>query len=54
MYLSFAKSILRGQFSFDFRNGDEIIMPPFYSISGAVLSFFTGNIELSSVLISVS
>lgn len=54
MYLSFAKSILRGQFSFDFRNGDEIIMPPFYSISGAVLSFFTGNIELSSVLISAA
>lgn len=52
MYLSFAKSMLRGLFSFDFRNGDEIIMPPFYSVSGAVLSFFTGDIELSALLVS--
>lgn len=52
MYLSFAKSILRGQFSFNFRNGDDIIMPPLYSISSAILSFLTGDIELSGVFIS--
>src|SRR3990172_5573927 len=52
LYLSFAKSILNGKFSVDFRAGDETILPPLYSIASAVLSFFTGDIELSGVLIS--
>jgi len=52
LYMSFAKSMLNGKFSFDFRNGDETILPPLYSIFSAVFSFFTGDIELSGVLIS--
>ena len=44
--------MLNGKFSFDFHGGDESIMPPLYSISSAVFSFFTGDIELSGVLIS--
>ncbi|MCC7202781.1 MAG: glycosyltransferase family 39 protein [Nitrospirae bacterium] len=53
LYLSFAKSILNGKFSFDFHEGIDSILPPLYSISSAVLSFVTGDIEFSGVLVSV-
>ena len=52
LYLSFAKSMLNGKFSFDFQGGDEAMLSPLYSIFSAGFSFFTGDIELSGVLIS--
>src|SRR3972149_10308402 len=52
LYLSFAKSMLNGKFYLDFHSGDAYILPPLYSISSAVFAFFTGDIELSGVLIS--
>lgn len=52
LYLSLTKSILGGKFSTDFSGGVETILPPFYPISNALLSFFVGNVELSGVLVS--
>lgn len=53
LYLSFAKSILKGKFSFDFKEGIKTIYPPLYSIADAVLSFFSGDLESSAVFVSV-
>lgn len=53
LYLSFAKSILKGKFSFDFNKGKETILPPLYSIFNAIFTYIIGNIELSAILVSV-
>lgn len=52
MYLSFARSILKGKFSFDFQAGMEQILPPLYSIFNAVFTFVVSDLGLSGVLVS--
>src|SRR3990172_5556546 len=52
LYLSYAKSILTGKFSFNFSGGVETVLPPLYSLSDAVFTFLTGNFETAGVLVS--
>lgn len=52
LYLSFAKAMLNGKFSFNFSGGDETILPPLYPILDALFAFFNGKIETSAVLVS--
>ena len=52
LYLSYAKSILTGKFSFNFRGDVETVLPPLYSLSDAVFAFLTGNFETAGVLVS--
>src|SRR3990172_12028980 len=52
LYLSYAKSILTGKFSFNFRGDVETVLPPLYSLSDAVFAFLTGNFETAGILVS--
>src|SRR3990172_7244273 len=52
LYLSYAKSILNGKFTFDFSRGIEKMYPPLYSLFNAGLSYFVGDLALSGVLVS--
>lgn len=52
LYLSFAKAILNGKFSFNFSGGAETILPPFYPLLNALFTFFTGKVESSAVFVS--
>lgn len=52
LYLSFAKSIINGKFSFNFNSGTETILPPLYSMANAFFLYLIGDVELSGVLVS--
>ncbi|MCC6544973.1 MAG: glycosyltransferase family 39 protein [Nitrospirae bacterium] len=52
LYLSFARSILRGKFSFNFNEGIETVLPPLYPGLSALVSIFAGNMELSAIIVS--
>lgn len=53
LYLSYAKAILNGKLSFDFKQGTEMILPPLYSLFSAAVSFINVDLELAGVLVSV-
>lgn len=52
LYLSYAKSIASGKFTFNFLEGREVILPMMYPLLTALFSFLVNGVELSGILVS--
>jgi len=52
LYLSYAKSISSGKFTFDFLEGREVILPVIFPLLTAIFSIFVTDVELAGVLVS--